>query len=102
MTRSPKTVRPDQLVSEALEVLNSMKITALFAVEVNARSGSCISTTCCGQAPPEYDATRLTISQRVTFPVRPRASDPVREKPGFPLARERAESEATQSHLITL
>jgi arabinose-5-phosphate isomerase len=33
MTRSPKTVRPDQLVSEALEILNSMKITALFVVE---------------------------------------------------------------------
>jgi arabinose-5-phosphate isomerase len=33
MTRSPKTVRPNQLVSEALELLNSMKVTALFAVE---------------------------------------------------------------------
>ncbi len=33
MTRSPKTIRPDQLVSEALEVLNSMKITALFVVD---------------------------------------------------------------------
>jgi len=33
MTRSPKTVRPDQLVSEALELLNSMKVTALFVVE---------------------------------------------------------------------
>ena len=33
MTRNPKTIRPDQLVSEALELLNSMKITALFVVE---------------------------------------------------------------------
>ena len=33
MTRSPKTVRPDQLVSEILELLNATKITALFVVE---------------------------------------------------------------------
>jgi arabinose-5-phosphate isomerase len=33
MTRGPKTVRPDQLVSEALELLNALKITALFVVE---------------------------------------------------------------------
>jgi len=33
MTRSPKIIRPDQLASEALEVLNSSKITALFVVE---------------------------------------------------------------------
>jgi arabinose-5-phosphate isomerase len=33
MTRKPITVRPDQLVSETLEILNSMKRTALFAVE---------------------------------------------------------------------
>jgi arabinose-5-phosphate isomerase len=33
MTRSPKTVRPDQLISETLEILNSMKVTALFAIE---------------------------------------------------------------------
>ncbi len=33
MTRAPKSIRPDQLVSEALELLNSMKITALFVVE---------------------------------------------------------------------
>ena len=33
MTASPKTVRPDQLASETLELLNSSKITALFAVE---------------------------------------------------------------------
>src|SRR5579871_3190142 len=30
MTRNPKTVRPDQLVSETIELLNAMKITALF------------------------------------------------------------------------
>jgi arabinose-5-phosphate isomerase len=33
MTRSPKTVAGDQLVSEALELLNSSKITAVFVVE---------------------------------------------------------------------
>jgi arabinose-5-phosphate isomerase len=33
MTRSPKTVRPDQLISETLEILNSIKVTALFAIE---------------------------------------------------------------------
>jgi arabinose-5-phosphate isomerase len=33
MTRSPKTVRPDQLASEALEILNSSNITALLVTE---------------------------------------------------------------------
>lgn len=33
MTRGPTTVRPDQLASEALEILNSMKRTVLFVVE---------------------------------------------------------------------
>src|SRR5579871_349500 len=33
MTRGPKTVRPDQLASEALELLNSSKITALFVAD---------------------------------------------------------------------
>jgi arabinose-5-phosphate isomerase len=33
MTRGPKTVRPDQLLSETLDILNSTKVTALFAVE---------------------------------------------------------------------
>ncbi len=33
MTRNPKTVRPDQLASEALEMLNSSKITTLFVAE---------------------------------------------------------------------
>jgi len=33
MTKSPKTVRPDQLISETLELLNSTKVTALFVVE---------------------------------------------------------------------
>jgi arabinose-5-phosphate isomerase len=33
MTRGPKTVRPDQLISETLEILNSRKVTALFAIE---------------------------------------------------------------------
>ncbi len=33
MTKRPITVRPDQLASEALEILNSSKITALFVVD---------------------------------------------------------------------
>ena len=33
MTASPKTVRPDQLAGEALQMLNSSKITALIVVE---------------------------------------------------------------------
>jgi len=33
MTTAPKVVRPDQLVSEALQILNSSKITALIVVE---------------------------------------------------------------------
>ena len=32
MTQKPKTVRPDQLLSETLDILNSMKVTALFAI----------------------------------------------------------------------
>jgi arabinose-5-phosphate isomerase len=39
MTRGPKTVRPDQLISETLELLNSMKVTALFAVEAGKPVG---------------------------------------------------------------
>ena len=33
MTAAPKVVRPDQLASEALQLLNSSKITALVVVE---------------------------------------------------------------------
>ena len=33
MTKNPITVRPDQLASEVLEILNSSKITALFVVD---------------------------------------------------------------------
>ena len=39
MTREPKTVRPDQLISETLEILNSLKVTALFAVEAGKPVG---------------------------------------------------------------
>jgi len=39
MTRQPKTVRPDQLISETLELLNSMKVTALFAVDAGKPVG---------------------------------------------------------------
>ena len=39
MTRSPKTVRPDQLISETLELLNATKVTALFAVEAGKPVG---------------------------------------------------------------
>ena len=37
MTKMPKTIRPDQLASEALEILNSSKITALFVVDATSR-----------------------------------------------------------------
>ncbi|MBL8908103.1 MAG: KpsF/GutQ family sugar-phosphate isomerase [Rhizobiales bacterium] len=37
MTRSPKTMPPDALASEALEVLNSAKITSLFIVDPEGR-----------------------------------------------------------------
>jgi arabinose-5-phosphate isomerase len=39
MTASPKTVRPDQLASEALQILNSSKITALMVVEAGRPVG---------------------------------------------------------------
>lgn len=39
MTPQPKTVRPDQLVSEALELLNSMKKTQLIVVEAGKPVG---------------------------------------------------------------
>ena len=39
MTRNPKTIRPDQLASEALELLNSLKITALMVVEAGKPVG---------------------------------------------------------------
>jgi arabinose-5-phosphate isomerase len=39
MTRAPKTVTPDQLASEALEILNSSKITALIVAEAGKPIG---------------------------------------------------------------
>ena len=39
MTSEPKTVRPDQLVSEALELLNSMKKTQLIVVDAGKPVG---------------------------------------------------------------
>jgi arabinose-5-phosphate isomerase len=39
MTASPKTVRPDQLAGEALQILNSSKITALIVVEAERPVG---------------------------------------------------------------
>jgi len=39
MTRNPKTVRPDQIASEALEILHSAKITALMVVEAGKPVG---------------------------------------------------------------
>ena len=39
MTRSPKCCRPDQLVSEVIEMLNTAKITAIFVVEGNRPVG---------------------------------------------------------------
>jgi arabinose-5-phosphate isomerase len=39
MTKGPKTISGDQLVSEALELLNSSKITAVFVVEAGLPIG---------------------------------------------------------------
>jgi arabinose-5-phosphate isomerase len=39
MTPDPKTIRPDQLASEALEILNARKITALIVVEAGKPVG---------------------------------------------------------------
>jgi arabinose-5-phosphate isomerase len=39
MTPDPKTVRPDQLAAEALEILNSSKITALMVTETGTPLG---------------------------------------------------------------
>lgn len=39
MTRNPKTVRPDQLVSELIEMLNATKITSVFVVEAGVPVG---------------------------------------------------------------
>ena len=39
MTRRPKTVRPDQLASEALELLNASNITALMVVDAGTPVG---------------------------------------------------------------
>ena len=39
MTRSPKTVRPDQLASEALEIINASEITALMVTEAGKPVG---------------------------------------------------------------
>jgi arabinose-5-phosphate isomerase len=39
MTDSPKTVRPDQLASEALQILNASKITALIVVDADRPVG---------------------------------------------------------------
>jgi arabinose-5-phosphate isomerase len=39
MTHGPKTVRCDQLLSETLDILNVMKVTALFAVETGKPIG---------------------------------------------------------------
>jgi arabinose-5-phosphate isomerase len=39
MTRGPKTVPSNQLLSETLDMLNSMKVTALYAVELGRPVG---------------------------------------------------------------
>jgi len=39
MTRAPKTARPDQLASEALEIINSSKITALIVADAGKPVG---------------------------------------------------------------
>ena len=37
MTKSPKTIEPDALTSEALEILNSKSITSIFVVDEGNR-----------------------------------------------------------------
>jgi arabinose-5-phosphate isomerase len=37
MTRHPKSIEPDALTSEALEQLNSLKITSLFVIDPDRR-----------------------------------------------------------------
>ena len=37
MTKNPKTIRPDALASEALELINSSKIQALMVVEPDGK-----------------------------------------------------------------
>ena len=39
MSRDPKTVRPDQLVSEALELINSSKVSVLLVVDAGKPVG---------------------------------------------------------------
>jgi arabinose-5-phosphate isomerase len=39
MTHDPKTVRPNQLASETLKILNSTKVTALLVVEAGKPFG---------------------------------------------------------------
>ncbi len=39
MTKSPKSVTPDQLISETLDILNTTKVTALFVVEAGKPVG---------------------------------------------------------------
>jgi arabinose-5-phosphate isomerase len=39
MTRGPKTVRPGQIASEALEILNSSKVTVLMVAEAGKPVG---------------------------------------------------------------
>jgi arabinose-5-phosphate isomerase len=39
MTRGPQSVRPDQLISETLELLNSRKVTAVFAIQAEKPVG---------------------------------------------------------------
>ena len=73
MTSAPRTIGPDALAGEALHVMNARErpITALFVVDTDrpARSASCTSTTCCGQASHE---------RSVPLPVRP----PAHRRPG--------------------
>ena len=54
MTASPKTVRPDQFASEALQILNDAEDHgADRGRRAASRSASCISTICCAPASPE-------------------------------------------------
>ena len=64
MTRNPKTIGRDTLAGEALELLNSSKITALIVTDATSRSASCICTICCERA---WRRFLLVVPGRVTW-----------------------------------
>jgi hypothetical protein len=55
VTAAPKTVLPDQLAIEAMQLLNAAKITGLIVAELDHRSTSCISPIYCAQGWREHE-----------------------------------------------